>query len=386
MIARNHINTFLTAALLASAAPVVPAHAGLSDMINDFFTFREDQKERVRPKRRVVTKEVTVPHYDERQATDWAYHYTRDDLEPVEYMDGSASMVMRRRGDARRLTSENGATGVYLGEPGEQPRRYHQGYPPGYGPQNPPPGYMAILWRDYMNRQQQQNRRIHVGQAGSRPGQPIDTGMDIGQKTKVGEPVRAWNDPAPQQAGIAPRKGDFDYNSHIKELQSARTRTQDRMRVSGMEVARAPGEAPLSNQEINRIDQMNAQQRQQYQARQQQAQQDLSQYPSLATPPEGGQQAQPRGQQGVTQQQLRNRYRVEQGDTLSGISEKPVIYGDWTLWPLIYDANRNQIKDPDLIYPEQEFDIPRDYDQPAENNARTRAYEKKPPYDFYDGR
>lgn len=46
-------------------------------------------------------------------------------------------------------------------------------------------------------------------------------------------------------------------------------------------------------------------------------------------------------------------YTVESGDNLSKIAEK---YG--TTWQAIFDANRDQINDPDLIHPGQELKIP----------------------------
>lgn len=51
---------------------------------------------------------------------------------------------------------------------------------------------------------------------------------------------------------------------------------------------------------------------------------------------------------------------VKRGECLWLISEYEEIYNDPFQWPLIYKANRGQIKDPDLIRPEQNFDIPRD--------------------------
>ncbi len=52
-------------------------------------------------------------------------------------------------------------------------------------------------------------------------------------------------------------------------------------------------------------------------------------------------------------------YTVVKGDCLWCISGKSEIYNDPYQWPVIYRANRNQIKDPDLIYPGQELTIDR---------------------------
>lgn len=50
-------------------------------------------------------------------------------------------------------------------------------------------------------------------------------------------------------------------------------------------------------------------------------------------------------------------YTVVRGDSLWTISAKGDVYGDPYQWPLIYKANRDQIKDADLIYPGQNFAI-----------------------------
>jgi nucleoid-associated protein YgaU len=52
-------------------------------------------------------------------------------------------------------------------------------------------------------------------------------------------------------------------------------------------------------------------------------------------------------------------YTVLRGDYLWRISGKQDIYGDPWKWMRIYSANRTDIKDPDLIYPNQQFRIPR---------------------------
>ena len=53
------------------------------------------------------------------------------------------------------------------------------------------------------------------------------------------------------------------------------------------------------------------------------------------------------------------RHVVLKGECLWYIAGYEHIYGDPLKWPLIYKANRNKIKDPDLIYPGQVFVIPR---------------------------
>lgn len=51
-------------------------------------------------------------------------------------------------------------------------------------------------------------------------------------------------------------------------------------------------------------------------------------------------------------------YTVVRGDHLWGIAKKKDHYGNPFAWPVIYKANREQIKDPDLIYPNQVFKVP----------------------------
>ena len=52
---------------------------------------------------------------------------------------------------------------------------------------------------------------------------------------------------------------------------------------------------------------------------------------------------------------------VRTGECLWTISGYKQVYHNPFMWPLIYKANENKIKDPDLIYPKQVFSIPRDY-------------------------
>lgn len=52
-------------------------------------------------------------------------------------------------------------------------------------------------------------------------------------------------------------------------------------------------------------------------------------------------------------------YTVMRGDYLWKIASMPDIYGDAYAWMRIYSTNADQIKDPDLIFPNQVFMIPR---------------------------
>ncbi len=70
-------------------------------------------------------------------------------------------------------------------------------------------------------------------------------------------------------------------------------------------------------------------------------------------------------------------YEVVKGDNLWNISAKDEIYANPYQWPLIYKANRDKIKDADLIYAGQVFDIERgassaDIDAAIEH-AKTRG-------------
>ena len=57
-------------------------------------------------------------------------------------------------------------------------------------------------------------------------------------------------------------------------------------------------------------------------------------------------------------------YTVQSGDSLWAISER--FYGDGNAWHRIYEANRAQIKDPDVIQPGWELNIPRAADVEGE--------------------
>lgn len=64
---------------------------------------------------------------------------------------------------------------------------------------------------------------------------------------------------------------------------------------------------------------------------------------------------------------------VREGETLSDISSREEVYGDSLLWPLVYRANRDQIKDPMQIFPGQVLVIPRDKTDEEKRSAREEA-------------
>ncbi len=54
-----------------------------------------------------------------------------------------------------------------------------------------------------------------------------------------------------------------------------------------------------------------------------------------------------------------NEWKVKSGNWLWKIANSVAVYGDGSKWPEIYEANKDKINDPDLIYPGQLFVIPR---------------------------
>jgi nucleoid-associated protein YgaU len=66
-------------------------------------------------------------------------------------------------------------------------------------------------------------------------------------------------------------------------------------------------------------------------------------------------------------------YTVKKGDTLPSVAARHDIYNDSFMWPLIYKANRDQIKDPKVLYGGQELKIPRDMSLEEIIQARREA-------------
>ncbi len=73
-------------------------------------------------------------------------------------------------------------------------------------------------------------------------------------------------------------------------------------------------------------------------------------------------------------------YTVIRGDYLWKIAKMKKFYNNPFVWTKIYNANRDQIKDPDLIYPKQVFKIPKLTDEEkAQFDKILRRFKAAPP-------
>jgi nucleoid-associated protein YgaU len=61
-------------------------------------------------------------------------------------------------------------------------------------------------------------------------------------------------------------------------------------------------------------------------------------------------------------------------DCLWNIAKKPTIYDNAWLWPKIWQGNRDQIKDPDVIEPGQKLKIPQGNVLSDEEKSAARKY------------
>jgi hypothetical protein len=317
--------------LIFSAVVYSPAHAGMFQWMDDMFTFREDQKARVMPKRTLPPKVVQTPTFDTRENQEWSQYYTQQDLQAVDHLNGSSSKVMRPRNGATRYLP------AAAGHGDESLSGYSQG--------NAPIGYQAIQQRDRANHARQSladNRKIYLGEPDTHPSGARVAAQDIG--TKVGPPKANWRDAPNKNMHITPRPGDYDYRGQPVSRPTTRE-------PGGREVARSPGSqsAAYGSQQDH-----HARPDERYTHRNEQGQVD--------------------------------RYQVQPRDTLSGISHQRQIYGNWAMWPLIWDANRGTVKDPDLVHPRQQLDIPRNFGSQEEWEAMQRAYGKGQEIYLNDGR
>lgn len=67
------------------------------------------------------------------------------------------------------------------------------------------------------------------------------------------------------------------------------------------------------------------------------------------------------------------RYVVKNHDCLWEIAGQSRVYGDPFQWPMLFKANRDQIKDPDLIYPRQTLTVSKGYSLEERVQAKRMA-------------
>lgn len=321
-----------------------PAHAGFFNWIDELTTFNKDQEKLFEPKPVNPTPPAPLL-YNDRDASGWSYFYTRKDLQPVDYISGSSSKVMRPEVDISQGHDQNtpgsladgyvpGATALGNADPRLNAILVGPDGRPILGPDGRPiTGYDILARRGALNNvAQNPNSHLYMGEAGSHSGDQYGNDQ-VGIRTQIGRPVNNWNS-GPQVADMYPRQGDYDYAPPSQQGQGYDVTRSPRIGGTGQVIAGAG-----TGQQVG-------------------------------------------GVQGYGKP---NNYRVKPGDTLTGISSQKQIYGNWAMWPLIYDANRNQLSDPDLIRPKQNLGIPRDYTNTQTQQAQQRAYAKKPPFLPNDG-
>lgn len=69
-------------------------------------------------------------------------------------------------------------------------------------------------------------------------------------------------------------------------------------------------------------------------------------------------------------------HTVRRGETLPQIAARTEIYNDSSLWPLIYRANRDQIRDPKQLWPGQILKIPRHFTREEAIEAKRYSAKK----------
>jgi nucleoid-associated protein YgaU len=73
-----------------------------------------------------------------------------------------------------------------------------------------------------------------------------------------------------------------------------------------------------------------------------------------------------------------DQYHVMRGDSLWSISGQERIYRNPLMWPILYKANRQRLRDPDRLFPQQILAIPRHLSQEEISTAIQRARTRGP--------
>ena len=96
-----------------------------------------------------------------------------------------------------------------------------------------------------------------------------------------------------------------------------------------------------------------------------------------ATRKEAAEAARKKAKPSQKEQVLVSSYTVKRGESLPLIASQPQVFGERSLWPLIYRANRDQIGDPRHIWPGQVLRVPRNLGR--DDLAEARRYAKERP-------
>ena len=317
-------------------------------------TYHENDR---RPWNPYDVEEKDIPayvYYDKKEAASYNEHYDQEGLQAIPYMYGSASLVLRRERQVNELDLQDFEdiqkmeSSIKAGEENARMLSMDEIYI------RPAGGFEGVDRRGAMNDMQMaRSNHITMSEPMGREQNVQSYGnvmignpkkSDVQAATKIDEPNANWRDKLKVNVDMS-RPGDFDYKPKKEKRAEAFSMAASANNGFSNE-AMGNGEVIAATGYAN------------------QGVANFNNYASEAKV---------------------NNYTVEDGDTLSEISDKEKIYGDWTLWPLIYDANRNQVNDPDLINPGQNLDIPRDYNQADEDDARYRSKNREHPISLYDG-
>lgn len=318
MMLRPSHGMMCIALLLGVALPCVSfAEDGFMTRL---FTFREDQKDLVRPSgsRPIAPMVVLQPHYPADEHVAWSNFYTRKDLAPENYLGDPATKVMRPKAQEIAAISPAQAMG----------------------------GWPAIAEQAQENdlAARDQGSNVIIGEPGEGPGMLAFDGK-LGTATRVGEPVRNWRNTA--GPNLSARPGDFDYR--LSDTSRAVADIQDGGAMVSDPASRASDSVATMTEKTG----------------------DSAQ--GVGKKPDPRWRDDPR-YKAFDDNGLVREYGVQKGDTLGGIAGQEAIYGQPQLWPLIYSANRKAIgKNPRALKTGQALEIPRDYTDEQAKEAMKRA-------------